>query len=112
MAINGRVVGGLILEDQHPEWLGKTYEEIFDLLVPELKKAIADAKKNQAEITLHRAQHTAEYKDAYNKIIKLFNDKKYTDADIEKVLNKIENDEISVEDLLDDKLSAADLLKD
>lgn len=43
MTRNGKVIGGLILSDQHPEWINLTYEELLDKLIEkraeELKKA-------------------------------------------------------------------------
>ena len=33
--INGRIVSGLVTEDQHPDWVDKTVEQMYDLLEEE-----------------------------------------------------------------------------
>lgn len=104
MTLNGRVIGGLILEDDHPEWLGKTFEEIFDLQKPEYDKAIQEAKKAMAdqpeiEINVQRASHSPEYVEAYNKIIAKFGN--LSEDEITDLLNKVTNmSDIELEDLL------------
>lgn len=46
MTRNGKVIGGLILSDDHPEWINLTYEEILDKLIEERTNAINKAKKD------------------------------------------------------------------
>lgn len=41
-----KVIGGLILSDDHPEWINLTFEEILDKLIDEKEKEMAQAKKN------------------------------------------------------------------
>lgn len=36
MKLNGEVIGGLILSDDHPEWINKPMEELFDLINQEI----------------------------------------------------------------------------
>lgn len=53
MTRNGKVIGGLILSDDHPEWLNLSYEEILDKLIKERSNAINQAKKD-LETTLQK----------------------------------------------------------
>lgn len=46
MTKNGRVIGGLILSDDHPEWINLTFEELLDKVIEEKEKAIEQAKKD------------------------------------------------------------------
>lgn len=41
-----KVIGGLILSDDHPEWINLTFEEILDKLIDEREKAISQAEKD------------------------------------------------------------------
>ena len=51
--LNGQIVGGLILEDDHPEWLNLTLEEIYDKLIDlkedQEKKAKQELKDKNKE---------------------------------------------------------------
>ena len=105
MTINGQVVGGLILEDQHPEWLGKPMEELFELQKTEYEKAKKEAEemlKNQPKTTInvHKASHSPEYVKIYNGIIKKYNKDTITEQDLNDLLDQISK--MSDEDL--DKL--------
>lgn len=102
MELNGRVIGGLILEDDHPEWLGKTFEEIFDLQKPEYDKAIKDAKeaiKNQPKTTIniHKATHSPDYVKMYNKIVAKYNKDTISEQELNDLLDQISK--MSEEDL-------------
>lgn len=46
MTKNGSVIGGLILSDDHPEWINLTFEELLDKVIEEKEKAIEQAKKD------------------------------------------------------------------
>ena len=105
MTLNGQVVGGLILEDQHPEWLGKPMEELFELQKTEYEKAKKEAEemlKNQPKTTInvHKASHSPEYVKIYNGIIKKYNKDTITEQDLNDLLDQISK--MSDEDL--DKL--------
>jgi len=102
MELNGRVIGGLILEDDHPEWLGKTFEEIFDLQKPEYDQAIKDAKealKNQPKTTInvHKATHSPDYVKMYNKIVAKYNKDTISEQELNDLLDQISK--MSEEDL-------------
>jgi len=96
LTLNGRVLGGLVLSMDRPEWIDKPMEEIFDLLRKEREDAIAEAEKlaeqEEIEVTIHRASHSPEYIDAYNKVIKKYDDEIYSDADLEALITELEAD--------------------
>ena len=105
MTLNGRVCAGLILSDQHPEWLGKPMEEIFELQKKEYEKAKKEAEemlKNQpkTKINIHKATHSPEYIKMYNDIIKKYNKDTISEDELNDLLDQIEK--MSDEDL--DKL--------
>jgi len=92
MALNGRVIGGLILSDDHPEWLGKTFEEIFDLQKPEYDQAIKEAEealKNMPKTT-NKTSHSPEYIKMYNDIVAKFNDDTYSEQNLMDLIKQIE----------------------
>ena len=96
MTLNGRVIGGLILEDDHPEWLNKPMEEIFDLVRQEYDKAKKEAedelaKQPKTTVNIHKASHSPEYVQMYNKIIAKYNNKQITDQELEDLLTQIEH---------------------
>lgn len=106
MAINGEVIGGLILEDDHPEWLGLTYEEIMDRasaeILPEVKaaqQAVKDAEnKPKVVMRVSETSHSPEYTDVYNKVISKFDNDKYSDADLATLLaDLLQNGEIDID---------------
>ncbi len=45
MTRSGKVIGGLILSDQHPEWINLTYEELLDKLIEKRAEEIKKAKE-------------------------------------------------------------------
>lgn len=94
MTLNGRVIGGLILEDDHPEWLDKPMEEIFDLLRKEHEERLKkNPPKPKSKLKIKKASHSQEYTDAYNKALNKFKDPKYSDGDIAVLLGKLANGE-------------------
>ena len=105
MTLNGRVCGGLILEDDHPEWLGKPMEEIFELQKAEYDKAKKEAEeklKNQPKTTInvHKASHSPEYVKMYNDIIAKYNKDTISEQELNDLIDQIQK--MSDEDL--DKL--------
>lgn len=87
MTLNNRVVGGLIAEDDHPDWGKKTMEEMFDILRKEHEDNLRNNPQQQiSKVTIHRATHSPEYTNMYNKIIQLFDDSQYSEGDLATVL--------------------------
>lgn len=95
LTLNGRVLGGLVLSMDRPELVDKPMEELFDILLQERKEAIeqaeAEREKNQAKVNIHRATHSQEYIDAYNKVIKKYSDEQnFDDAELDKLIAELE----------------------
>ena len=92
MTLCGEVIGGLILEDQHPEWLGLTYEEILTNAAAEVKPQIEQAMKQQEqpklEIHIEEEDHSPEYVEIYNKIIDKYDDDKYSEDELAEIIEK------------------------
>ena len=92
MTLCGEVIGGLILEDQHPEWLGLTYEEILTNAAAEVKPQIEQAMKQQEqpklEIHVEEESHSPEYVEIYNKIIDKYDDDKYSEDELAEIIEK------------------------
>lgn len=92
MSLNGRIIGGLLAEDDHPEWGKIPMEEMYDKLKAELDKKIEDMK-NQPKQKITIKQDTSksqEYVDMYNKIIAAYNDsQKYPDNVLEKIISQL-----------------------
>lgn len=93
LTLNGKVLGGLVLESDHPEWVGKPMEEIFTLLRKEHEerlKANNTTKGPKQKVTIKKATHTQEYRDAYNKIMKKYDDPSFSDKDLANLILDLE----------------------
>ena len=93
MTLCGEVIGGLILEDQHPEWMGLNYEEILERAAEEIKPQIQQAIEQQQnmpkmEIHIEEENHSPEYIEIYNKIIDKYDDDKYSDQELVDLVEK------------------------
>ena len=120
MTLCGQVIGGLILEDQHPEWLGMTFEEILTAAAAEMKdeiKQALDAQQDQAgkptiQIEVVEEQHSPEYVDIYNRVITKYDDASYSDESLVELLEKVKQDkEIELEQSDAVKLDSSDKLQ-
>lgn len=60
MTKNGSVIGGLILSDDHPEWINLTFEELLDKVIEEKEKAIEQAKKDLEQREKEQEQQNQE----------------------------------------------------
>ena len=60
--INGQLLHGLVTEDQHPDWVGLTAEQMYDKLAAQMEEEQEDMKDDIEE-------RSAEYVDIYNRII-------------------------------------------
>ena len=75
--INGETISGLVTEDDHPDWVGLSFTEMYD----ELQKLREQEKKKfQDEVKQRYADHDQNYIDTYNKIIS-----KYENASLEEL---------------------------
>lgn len=89
MTLNGRVIGGLILEDDHPEWMNKTLEELLEIMINQLKQE-NKSFNNKKDLTLHKVSHSQDYRDMYNKILKLFDEDTIDENQLNAVLQAAE----------------------
>ena len=74
--LNGKLLRGLVTEDDHPDWVGLSAEEMYDRLTDQMNKEKEQMKKDLE-------QKSDEYIKAYNDAIK-----KYKDLSVDE-LNKI-----------------------
>ena len=94
MHINGQVIGGLILSDDHPEWVKKPMEELFDLLRKEIEQ-------NKQQLKQKGNQHgngqgpSQEYADAWNLIMSKYDDPNVSDKEINELINQITSGNIT-----------------
>lgn len=105
MTLNNTVVGGLLAEDDHPDWGKKTMEEMLEILMKEAEQAKQNHKPKTV-IEVHKVTHSPEYAQTYNQILALLDDTKYSDADLANILAAAENDD-DVLDILNGNLLLA-----
>lgn len=91
-----RIIGGLVLELDKPEWKDLTYDELLDKLLGDIPVADLDRmekeereKKEKPKTIIERESHSKEYKDTYNDIIRRFNDRKYSDEELAELIDKV-----------------------
>lgn len=86
LTVNGRVIGGLIAEDKdswHTEdWGGLSFETMYEKLLTEHEKRMADKAANAPTLHVKRIDHSQEYRDMYNKVMAKYDDPSVPDADI------------------------------
>ena len=73
--LNGKTLSGLVTEDDHPDWVGLSVEEMYDRLTDQMNKEKEQMKKDLE-------QKSDEYIKAYNDAIK-----KYKDLSVEELNN-------------------------
>lgn len=96
MTLNNEVVGGLILSDDHPYWMNLSYDQLLDELLISKSQVMDELQKQLEElpvINIKKVSHSPEYIDIYNKVIKLFDKKSYSDSDLTELLDKLSRDE-------------------
>lgn len=69
--LDNRVLSGLVTEDQHPDWVGLSAEEMYDRLEGEMKK---EQEKMEQDLKNKFKDHDQNYIDIYNKIIDKYGD--------------------------------------
>lgn len=98
MTLNGEIVGGLITEDDHPEWVTKSVdkleyevnlsmEEMYDRLKEIVDQQQKENKDKPLVIRIKKASHSQEYRDMYNKIIQKFDG--LTEAEIQAAITDL-----------------------
>ena len=73
--LNGQLLSGLVTEDDHPDWVGLSAEEMYDRLTTQMDEEKEQMKKDLEE-------KSAEYIKAYNDAIS-----KYKDLSVDELTN-------------------------
>ena len=94
MTLCNRVIGGLVLELEHPEWLNLSYEELLDKILStkeDLEKQLQKQLDEMPEVTIQKKTNSPDYEAIYNKIIIAFNDA--SDDELSDLMDKVANGE-------------------
>jgi hypothetical protein len=97
MQLNGEVIGGLILSDDHPEWINKPMEELFDLIRDEIKKGKmqpppppkGDGPGGKG------TPPSQEYADGWNAIMAKFDDPNISEQELNDLINQISSGQLT-----------------
>ena len=65
--LNGQLLSGLVTEDDHPDWIGLSVEEMYDRLEKEMEQ-----EQKEMEQDLEDKKRSDEYVKAYNDAIKKY----------------------------------------
>ena len=102
MQLNGEVIGGLILSDDHPEWINKPMEELFELVRDEIKKGKmklpppTDPGGGGGGGTGGKGSPPSQaYADGWNAIMSKFDDPNITDQEINDLINQISSGQLT-----------------
>lgn len=83
-----KTLSGLVTEDKHPDWVGLTVTQMYDKLEDEMKEKKEEMKK---DLEQKFADHTKEYIDTYNKIIRKYGN--VSDEELADVIKRFQNGE-------------------
>ncbi len=83
--LNNKVLSGLVTEDQHPDWVGLSAEEMYDRLEAEMKK---EQQQMEQDLKDKYKDHDQNYIDTYNKIIDKYGD--VSDEELADVIKRFE----------------------
>lgn len=64
--LNNRLLKGLVTEDDHPDWVGLSAEEMYNRLSQDMKNEKNDMKN---KLKLKKSEHSSEYVSTYNDVI-------------------------------------------
>lgn len=84
----GKTLSGLVTEDKHPDWVGLSVTQMYDKLEDEMEQKKEELKK---DLEKKYADHTKEYIDTYNKIIKKYGG--VSDEELASVIQRFKNGE-------------------
>lgn len=96
MKLNGEVIGGLILSDDHPEWINKPMEELFELI----KKEIEEGRMKPPPTEPGGGGSgggkgpSQEYADGWNTIMAKFDDPNISDQELNDLINQISSGQL------------------
>jgi hypothetical protein len=95
MTLNGEVIGGLILSDDHPEWINKPMEELFELVKKEVKEGRLKLPPPTNNGGSGGKGPSQEYADGWNAIMAKFDDPNFSDADLQDLINQIASGQVT-----------------
>lgn len=95
MKLNGEVIGGLILSDDHPEWVKKPMEELFDLVREEIKQGKMKMKTPPSGGSGHGKGPSQEYADGWNAVMAKFDDPNISDQELQDLIAQISSGKLT-----------------
>ena len=97
MTLNGEVIGGLILSDDHPEWVNKPMEELYELIKKEVEEGRMQPPPNgnSGSGGSGGGGPSQEYADGWNAIMTKFDDPNVSDQELNDLINQISSGELT-----------------
>jgi hypothetical protein len=98
MTLNGEVIGGLILSDDHPEWLNKPMEELFELVKKEVEAGrikLPPPDKGNGGGGHGGGSPSPEYADGWNAIMAKFDDPNVSDQELQDLIKQISSGQLT-----------------
>ena len=99
MTLNGEVIGGLILSDDHPEWLTKPMEELYELVKKEVEEGRMQLPPsgggNGGGGSGSGKGPSQEYADGWNAIMSKFDDPNISDQELNDLINQISSGKLA-----------------
>lgn len=94
MTLNGEVIGGLILSDDHPEWIHKPMEELFELVKKEVEEGRIQLPPPSGGSGGGKGP-SQDYADGWNAIMAKFDDPNISDAELKDLINQISSGKLT-----------------
>ena len=94
MTLNGKIIRGLILSDDHPEWVNKPMEELFELVKKEVEEGRIKLPPPPPGRPGHGRGPSPEYADGWNTIMAKFDDPNFSDEELEELIQQISSGQI------------------
>lgn len=98
MTLNGEVIGGLILSDDHPEWLSKPMEELYELVKKEVEEGrikLPPPPPGGTTIGPPGKGPSQDYADGWNAIMAKFDDPNFSDQDLADLISQISSGQLA-----------------
>ena len=95
MTLNGEVIGGLILSDDHPEWIHKPMEELFELVKKEVEEGRIQLPPPSGGGQGGGKGPSQDYADGWNAIMAKFDDPNISDAELKDLINQISSGKLT-----------------
>jgi hypothetical protein len=99
MTLNGEVIGGLILSDDHPEWINKPMEELFELVKKEVEagriKLPPPDNSGGSGGGNGGGGPSPEYADGWNAIMAKFDDPNVSEQELQDLINQISSGQLT-----------------